>query len=102
MSSWGSVFSDEDAMGWSAYLKPAFTNKVTFATTNASLGINYVNDKLCETLGYSRQQILGNRLPIGATEDTHGMFLEEIEEAVSVFGKWKGTLSHTDVSGETS
>lgn len=88
-------------MGWSAYLKPAFTNKVTFATTNSELVINYVNDKFCDSLGYDRKFILGSSLPLGLPRPQQQEFFKAVHEAIEIFGRWKGIIAHRSSNGET-
>jgi len=69
--------------------------------TNLSGTITYVNNKFCETSGYSKEEIIGRNHSILRHPDTHDYLLQELWATIKDGKLWKGIIKNKAKNGTT-
>ncbi len=61
--------------------------------------LTYVNDAFCESLKYSREELIGDNILILCTSDENDMNYQSIWETIEKGNIWKGILRNVDKEG---
>lgn len=88
-----------DRQSWFPFVKSALDNHTMLAVFGVDGKIIHVNDKLCETSGFDKNELIGESYRLMASGNHPKTFFESISDTIQGGNTWRGEIENKTKNG---